>query len=93
MLNQLKQLSLFLKDRDNGADAALIQQAIDRLQQSELLIQNLKTCVLSMSPTDFTNYEFCQQTLRETYQFLQGENHGETPTTECLCVVTHGSQC
>ena len=82
MLNQLKEISLFLKSMDNGADAALIQQAIDRLQQSELIIQNLKACVLSMSPTDSTNDEFCRQTLRATYQFLQGENYGETSTTE-----------
>ena len=93
MLNQLKEISLFLKSMDNGADAALIQQAIDRLQQSELIIQNLKACVLSMSPTDFTNDEFCQQTLRATYQFLQGENYGETSTTEYFYVGTHGSQC
>ena len=93
MLNQLKQLSLFLKDRDNGADAALIQQAIDRLQQSELIIQNLKACVLSMSPTNFTNDEFCQQPLRETYQFLQGESHGETSATEHVCLGFDGSQC
>ena len=93
MLTQLEALALVLMDKTNGADAALVRQASQRIQQAEVLIQNLKACVLSMSPTDFTNDEFCQQTLQQTHRFFQGEHHGETPTAEHLCMGSNGSKC
>lgn len=69
-MTQLQEIAYYLKHLDNGADAALIL-AVEKTQQ-ELLhtIQNLKACVLSMTPTDFTNEEFYQKTLEEANQLI-----------------------
>lgn len=69
-MTQLQEIAYYLKHLGNGADAALIL-AVEKTQQ-ELLhtIQNLKACVLSMTPTDFTNEEFCKQTLEEADRLI-----------------------
>ena len=69
-MTQLQEIAYYLKQLGNGADAALIL-AVEKTQQ-ELLhtLQNLKACVLSMTPTDFTNEEFCKQTLEEANRLI-----------------------
>ena len=69
-MTQLQEIAYYLKQLGNGADAALIL-ATEKTQQ-ELLhtIQNLKACVLSMTSTDFTNEEFCKQTLEEANRLI-----------------------
>ena len=69
-MTQLQEIDYYLKQLGNGADAALIL-AVEKTQQ-ELLhtLQNLKACVLSMTPTDFINEEFYQKTLEEANRLI-----------------------
>ena len=63
MLTQLEEIARALDALTNGADAALLRSFVHDFKTQIELMEDLKACVLSMAPTDFTNNEFCQQTL------------------------------
>ena len=67
---QIQEIAAWLARQDNGADSALIL-AFER-EHAELLslVKDLKACLLSMTPTDFTDAEFCKITLDKTNQII-----------------------
>ena len=67
---QVQEIAAWLAKQDNGADSALIL-AFER-EHAELLslVQDLKACLLSMTPTNFTDTEFCKTTLDKTNQII-----------------------
>ena len=67
---QVQEIAAWLAKQDNGADSALIL-AFER-EHAELLslVKDLKTCLLSMTPTNFTDAEFCKATLDKTNQII-----------------------
>ena len=67
---QIQEIAAWRARQDNGADSALIL-AFER-EHAELLslVQDLKACLLSMTPTDFTDTEFCKTTLDKTNQII-----------------------
>lgn len=67
---QVQEIAAWLARLDNGADSALIL-AFER-EHAELLslVKDLKACLLSMTPTEFTDAEFCIATLDKTNQII-----------------------
>ena len=67
---QVQEIAAYLARLDNGADSALIL-AFER-EHAELLslVKDLKACLLSMTPTEFTDAEFCIATLDKTNQII-----------------------
>ena len=67
---QVQEIAAWLAKQDNGADSALIL-AFER-EHAELLslVKDLKACLLSMTPTEFTDVEFCIATLDKTNQVI-----------------------
>ena len=67
---QVQEIAAWLAKQDNGADSALIL-AFER-EHAELLslVKDLKTCLLSMTPTNFTDAEFCIATLDKTNKII-----------------------
>ena len=70
MLTQLEEIARALDASTNGADAALLMKFKQDFQTQMLLMEDLKACVLSMAPTDFTNDEFCKETLEKVNTLL-----------------------
>ena len=70
MLNQIDKIAYALHKLANGADAALLMKFKQDFQTQMLLMEDLKACVLSMAPTDFTNDEFCKETLEKVNTLL-----------------------
>ena len=67
---QVQEIAAWLAKQDNGADSALIL-AFER-EHAELLslVKDLKACLLSMTPTEFTDAEFCIATLDKTNKII-----------------------
>ena len=67
---QVQEIAAWLAKQDNGADSALIL-AFER-EHAELLslVKDLKACLLSMTPTEFTDVEFCIETLYKTNKII-----------------------
>lgn len=67
---QVQEIAAWLAKQDNGADSALIL-AFER-EHAELLslVKDLRACLLSMTFTEFTDVEFCIETLGKTNQII-----------------------
>lgn len=67
---QVQEIAAWLAKQDNGADSALIL-AFER-EHAELLslVKDLRACLLSMTPTEFTDVEFCIETLYKTNKII-----------------------
>ena len=67
---QIQEIAAWLARQDNGADSALILAFEKEHAELLSLVQDLKACLLSMTPTDFTDTEFCKTTLDKTNQII-----------------------
>ena len=67
---QIQEIAAWLARLDNGADSALILAFEKEHAELFSLVQDLKACLLSVSPTDFTDAEFYKATLDKTNQII-----------------------
>ena len=67
---QVQEIAAWLARQDNGADSALILAFEKEHAELLSLVQDLKACLLSMTPTDFTDAEFYKATLDKTNQII-----------------------
>ena len=67
---QIQEIAAWLAKQDNGADSALILAFEKEHAELLSLVQDLKACLLSMTPTDSTDTEFCKTTLDKTNQII-----------------------
>ena len=67
---QIQEIAAWLAKQDNGADSALILAFEKEHAELLSLVQDLKACLLSMTPTDFTDAEFYKTTLDKTNQII-----------------------
>ena len=67
---QIQEIAAWLAKQDNGADSALILAFEKEHAELLSLVQDLKACLLSMTPTDFTDTEFYKATLDKTNQII-----------------------
>ena len=67
---QVQEIAAWLARLGNGADSALILAFEKEHAELFSLVQDLKACLLSVSPTDFTDAEFYKTTLDKTNQII-----------------------
>ena len=67
---QVQEIAAWLAKQDNGADSALILAFEKEHAELLSLVKDLKACLLSMTPTEFTDAEFCIATLDKTNKII-----------------------